>query len=157
MIVKLTWYSIAVRRKGSTKTKTVAHVTPVGWEGIDVISREGATIGSQVVPLKQDQFARNIVWQLEAETIKVSRHPNLIVGGNSTRCDVRTVGIVGILGSSVQRILDEFKGVILEAVARRLFSVLNRTREELEVPHVMSSEEDVDIDLLTLRILSLRQ
>jgi hypothetical protein len=107
------------------------------------------------MPLKQDQVALQIVGQLKTEAVEVASESSVLGQGNATGSNVGTLGVVVILGGSVQLIGNELERILFEAISRWNITVVDRASMELEVSLVMSGEDDIDVNLVALAELSL--
>ena len=101
-----------------------------------VVARGLATVGRDVVPLQQHQVSLQVVGKLEL----VGQIP-------IERVEVRTLGIVGILGESrIVRVRDELERMLVEAGLVGHSSGADGTRMELKVTLVMRREGDLEVD-----------
>jgi hypothetical protein len=153
----LLWHAIAIFRKRTAEPNVVAvHAsTPFSWERVHIISGEDAAVGGFVVPLKQDQVASKVVGQLETETVESTGESSVISHCNAAGSNVGTLGVVDILGGSVELIGNELERILFEAISGWNITLIDRTSMELKVSPMMSGEDNVDIDLVSLAELSL--
>lgn len=144
-------------KSGGTATYTRQHGAPILRKRVGGIARVHTTVGSQIVPLQYHQITRDIIWQFHSESVVDAIETsavlhNVIVAG---RRNVGSVGVVGILDSSIQCVRDEFERISFETISCWGLTMVDGARKELEVALMMSRQNNLKINLLSLRIGSL--